>query len=273
MRIETASLENLRNSVCECLNIHYYTLFKELNKLYDMKAEKSGEVFNKEVMKFIGSCNLTMPDEVEFYHLGWRLNGEETSENKNLRELVLSPNSFSEYLEKHDITFSDDGLLKVFYKGDEILKSNDNDAGYLRARLGMDNGYKDCCVNGFAFRDSLKTVPYWNDLRFGPEFLQMLAQYIQNRSLIEDYRKSGKYYCFKYIVPLDAVILDDFQDAANKAKIYQLLDQCFRHLLYYHTNPQFDDFSGDSDNLRLRLKDTATMKKEWLVSKERIVVH
>ena len=136
----------------------------------------------------------------------------------------------------------------------------------------MDNEYQDYCVNGFAFRDSLETVDYWKDLRWGPEFLLMLSQYTKDMSLIEDYRKNGKYYCFKYIVPLDSVVLDDCQDVANEEKVYQLLNQCFRHLLRYYADPQFHNFSGDSDNLCLRLKDDATMKKEWFVSKELIVV-
>lgn len=272
MHIDTTSAKNLQNTVCECLNMRYYNLVDELGKLYDIRNEKYGEVLNEQIRKLTTSRTLNLPDEIEFYHLGWRLNGDENAEGKNLRELVLSQNSFSNYLEKHGVTFSNDGLMKIFYKGNEILKPFDKDAGYLRDRLGMDNEYQDYCVNGFAFRDSLETVDYWKDLRWGPEFLLMLSQYTKDISLIEDYRKNGKYYCFKYIVPLDSVVLDDCQDVANEEKVYQLLNQCFRHLLRYYANPQFHNFSGDSDNLCLRLKDDATMKKEWFVSKERIVV-
>ena len=117
MHIETMSYPRLKDSVCKCLNIDQSFLLKELTELSRIERENGEEEFNEKVVEFIGLCDLQIPDEIEFYHLGWRLNNEESKESKNLRELVLSENSFSDYLKAHDITFWNDDCLKVFYKG------------------------------------------------------------------------------------------------------------------------------------------------------------
>lgn len=273
MYIDTTSYPKLKVSACRCLNIDNSDLFNKMNELNRIAKDKGEEEFNKHVIKFIDSCNLNMPDEVAFYHLGWRLNDEERVETKNLRELVLSENSFSNYLKNHDITFSNDGLLKVFYKGKEILapgKPFDRVAGYLRMRLGMDSDCKDYCINGFAFRDSIEKDSYWKHLRLGPEFLQLFSEYIEDRKLIDDYIKNGQYYCFEYVVPISDIIIDDHNEIDNKEKTYHLLMQCFRHLLKYHRNRLFPEFEDKNDNIILRLEDDANIKKERMISKELI---
>lgn len=274
MHIDTTSAQNLQSSVCACLDIGYYDLYKELNRLCDIRNANSNACLDDPIKKFINSHNLKMPDEMEFYHLGWRLSDDACEEGKNLRELVLMPNSFSLYLKNHGFAFSDAETLKVTYQGKEILNSGNSSnrvENYLRMRLGVDGDAVDYCVNGFAFRDSLEKVSYWENLSSGPEFLQKLSEYIDDHSLIDNYVKSGKYYCFKYNVPLDDIIFDARQDATNLEKIYCFLNQCFQHLLCYHTNPQFKDFN-DSDNICLRLNDSAALKKEWFDSKEPINV-
>lgn len=273
MHIETMSYPRLKDSVCKCLNIDQSFLLKELTELSRIERESGEEEFNEKVVEFIGLCDLQIPDEIEFYHLGWRLNNEESKESKNLRELVLSENSFSDYLKAHDITFWNDDCLKVFYKGNEILaseQSSDRVANYLRMRLGIDDD--DRCVNGFAFRDSLEKDSYWNHLRRGPEFLQQFSEYIEDRNLIDDYIKNSHYFCFEYIVPINDIIIDGHDEMDNKEKTYHLLGQCFRHLLKYHRNRLYPDFRDEDDNVILRLADDVTMKKEWFVSKELITV-
>lgn len=273
MFIDTTSIRTIERSVCDCLNVSKSELYSQLDiiNLLAGKGENFDPVrFNSESETFIDSCKTIEPVDLMFYHFGRRLNSDKSVLGCNLKKLLLTENSFSEFLKKHGVTFLYNEKIIPFYKGSEIdlTDKSSHTVSYLKSRLGYNIGYDDYYFNGFAFNNTWQNSSYVQSLGEGSEFLRKLAECIKDDKLVEDYRANSRYYCFIYAIPIKNVILDGWGKLSVIEKRYVLLGECFKKLLKEREKPTFD--GPWDDDFRLRLKENVTINENWFIEKREV---
>ena len=210
-----------------------------------------------------------LPDEILLFHLSRRLKGSENEISYNLQELLTSNNSFSEFLNAHQITFRKGAGNRIIlcYRDRQISLENtmSTDVCYLRIRLGYNSGREDFCFNGFAFRDLLMKNQYTRQLQDCPEILERLESYLRIKGLAKEYAEKSEYYCFMYRFPIGCVIFDGKDDLTVEEKQLHLLNQVAYRLYQYSGDSRY---LYDHDNPILRLKDDDNASVDCLVSTE-----
>ena len=195
--------------------------------------------------------------------------GSENEISYNLQELLTSNNSFSEFLNAHQITFRKGAGNRIIlcYRDRQISLENtmSTDVCYLRSRLGYNSGREDFCFNGFAFRDLLMKNQYTRQLQDCPEILERLESYLRIKGLAKEYAEKSEYYCFMYRFPIGCVIFDGKDDLTVEEKQLHLLNQVAYRLYQYSGDSRY---LYDHDNPILRLKDDDNASVDCLVSTE-----
>ena len=182
---------------------------------------------------------------------------------------TLSIDSFSEFLNAHQITFRKGAGNRIIlcYRDRQISLENtmSTDVCYLRSRLGYNSGREDFCFNGFAFRDLLMKNQYTRQLQDCPEILERLESYLRIKGLAKEYAEKSEYYCFMYRFPIGCVIFDGKDDLTVEEKQLHLLNQVAYRLYQYSGDSRY---LYDHDNPILRLKDDDNASIDCLVSTE-----
>ena len=164
MVIDTTSREGMENSLAHMMSISVPELYQYIEAAADSATEGqwcfNQDLFDGAMKEFYSDMiEQELPDEILFFHLSRRLKGSENEISYNLQELLMSKNSFSEFLNAHQITFRQGtgSRLILCYRDKYISLENtmSTDVCYLRSRLGYNTGREDFCFNGFAFRDLL----------------------------------------------------------------------------------------------------------------------
>lgn len=274
MFVNTTSIQTLKKSICDCLNISMQELYGKLTTIKELASEGEyfdWDKFDDELAIWVDSYKTIEPTDIMFHHFGRRLNSDKSVSGSNLKYLLLTENSFSEFLKKHGITFLYNEKIIPFYKGSEINLPNQLDRDqsdrivtYLRNRLGYNIGHEDYYFNGFAFNKTWQNSSYVQSLGEGPEFLRKLAEYIKNDELVEDYRANSRYYCFIYAIPMKYVIFDRYGEISDTEKRHILLNGCFEKLI----RQKIEDRS--SEGLMLRLKENVMIDESWFIEKREI---
>lgn len=228
------------------------------------------DLFDKAMEDFYSDMiEQELPDEILFFHLSRRLKGSENEISYNLQELLTSNNSFSEFLNAHQITFRKGAGNRIIlcYRDRQISLENtmSTDVCYLRSRLGYNSGREDFCFNGFAFRDLLMKNQYTRQLQDCPEILERLESYLRIKGLAKEYAEKSEYYCFMYRFPIGCVIFDGKDDLTVEEKQLHLLNQVAYRLYQYSGDSRY---LYDHDNPILRLKDDDNASVDCLVSTE-----
>lgn len=274
MVIDTTSREGMEKVLSSLMRVSVSELYQYIDAAADLAVKDQGcfyqDIFDRTMEDFYSDMIENMiPDEILFFHLSRRLNGHEKETAYNLRELLISENCFSEFLNTHQIIFRKGigNKLILYFRGAQINLEGtmDLDVCYLRSRLGYNACREDFCLNGFAFRDLLMKNQYTRSLQNCPEILACLERYLRIKDLIKDYMEKSKYYCFMYRFPIGRVIFDGRDDLTVEKKQLHLLNQVAYRLYKYRKNSYclFDD-----DNPILRLKDDDNASVDFLVSTE-----
>lgn len=274
MVIDTTSRDGIEGSLAHLMGVSVPELYQYIEAAAD-SAIKGQWCFNQvlfdEAMEefYSNMIEQELPDEILFFHLSRRLNGSENEISYNLQELLTSNNSFSDFLNAHQITFrnGDGNRIILCYRDRQISLENtmSREVCYLRSRLGYNLGREDFCFNGFAFRDLLMRNPYTRQLQSCPEILECLERYLRIKGLTEDYAEKSKYYCFMYKFPIEHVIFDGKDDLTVAEKQLHLLNQIAYRLYQYSKDSHY---LYDHDNPILRLKDDDNAYVDYLVSTE-----
>jgi len=276
MYIDTHSQETMEHSICDYLHItkeELLSVFDIAGKAAQTEYYLDNDKFNHVINEFIDSH---MPgisiDQILFFHLTRRLNAAQNIyEGNNLADLLTKKNAMSDFLKKHEVEFLlNNGHLDLFYKGSlvSLERTYEENVPYLRARFGYNKGREDYCFNGFLLKDLLYKNNYAHELSDVPEFIGVLATFLNRRDIGTDYYENSTYYCFEYCIPLDKVLFDNNENLSYEEKQKYLLNQIM-HRLYDYTVTELR-YMFDHDNPILRLKDKDTMKEEYFVSREKI---
>ncbi len=272
MYIDTHNVDNMKKSICNILEIDDAELVKTLKQACLLSQNIGwfdGAKFDSILEEFLAKITPKEPiDEILFFHLGRRLNDAENDHaGRNLKELLITQNSFSDFLKRFEIEFKDEGnRLNMYYKK-KLYAIDEHQAGHLLYRLGYYDNGKDYCFNGFAFKDSICKNDYYRRLFGCPEIIGEIAACLNNQNIILEYMKESQYYCYEYCLPLDKVIFDgNNQDESIESKRLYLIKKVLYRILEYNGN-DYNDIT-DSDNPILRLGDDETMDDRYYICKE-----
>ena len=239
MFINTHSWEAMMWGICNYFSI----TIKELSLLFEKAGEESqkenyfdGDIFNNIINDFIDAKMPSTP-------INQRVFFQFTPTERN---------------------------LELIYKG-ELVSLTDSfreHVPYLRWRLGHNENRIDFCFNGFMLKDLLYKNHYARDLYKTPEFIGVLASFLNRADIVGDYYESSKYYCFEYCVPLEKVLFDDCENLSFEKKQKYLLNRILHRLYDYSVSEP--RYMFDHDNPIIRLKDNDTMDSKYFISVEEI---
>ena len=203
MVIDTTSREGMESSLAHLMGVSVPELYQYIEAAADSAVEGqwcfNQDLFDKAMEDFYSDMiEQELPDEILLFHLSRRLKGSENEISYNLQELLTSNNSFSEFLNAHQITFRKGAGNRIIlcYRDRQISLENtmSTDVCYLRSRLGYNSGREDFCFNGFAFRDLLMKNQYTRQLQDCPEILERLESYLRIKGLAKEYAEKSEYY-------------------------------------------------------------------------------
>ena len=256
MIIRTESYQDLEEDLSKIMGVDVLLLHKRLHEiskecLDDFRSDwdKYEELIDKLILE---NSNLNMVDEMYIYHLGRHI--EEPKELLPLKDLLLSKNKLSEFLNSYGIVFMDqDGKIDFFHEGrlitaEEILSREH--FHLLAKRLGY-LGEADFCVNGFSFWPNKEKTSdgYFRDLQSGPEIVENIGRFI-GKDLWRDFKEQSKYYGVVFKVPVEDVIMDGRDSVKTKEEKMKCL---IKYALFY-LNDYYNGCVG-GNNLMLRLHD------------------
>lgn len=279
MYIDTTSKEKMEQDVSTYLGI----TVDELYQYIDYAAEKAQEgqwafncdIFNSELETiFVDLQPENTLDEMLVFHLARRLpDSLDSYDGDNLYHLLTTENPLSAFLTTHEVQFHPRGThLELFYKGENIPLDDtmNHNVCYLRSRLGFNRGREDYCFNGFALRDLLMKNSYTRELYYGPEFLTVLARFLNDNMIRQDFFEKSNYHCYTYLLPFDMVIFDNCDKLTNsEKKTYLLLQVCAR-LLAYQTSQRGNIY--DHENPVVRFADNSLVPEKYIRAKEKITL-
>lgn len=275
MYIDTRTKETMQQSLYELFDvsiIQLKDLFLKAGTLSMSESYMDIEKFNSVINEFIeAEMSGRSIEHLLFFHLGRRLYSAENSvEGKNLFELLSSESELSIFLKSHGVTFQvNEQHLHLFYK-EKMISLDDTSreyVPYLSWRLGYNVKRIDYCFNGFMLKDQLVRNDYARSLFYAPEFIRVLADFLNERDIIEDYVEKSKYYCFEYLAPIEKVFFDDDENLTKEEKEKHLLNQVLSRLFKYFSG---DNNLFDLDNPILRLDDTDEMQAKYFIKRKEL---
>lgn len=210
--------------------------------------------------RFIAEHNNDPLDEVYLCHLARSIDVPKIL--LPLPDLLTTKNSFSDFLQKHNIQFAyDENRFEMYYKGRKV--SDFSRAPRLKIRLGHYDE-PDFCVNGFAFaiEPKISTDGYYDRLFKGPELLQDIDDCL-DKTLSKDFRKISNYYLVIVKVPLSDIIFDEREDLnvpGDRTKMY--LSACFEFLLAWYSKGNYCCYLH---NEKLRLSDYTSIEVDHCI--------
>jgi len=225
MYINTSSKEMMELSVCEALNINKEELGDLLETCYN-KFQKDHHVFIIDnqydyFYDFVKKHLCMNIDYVMFTHLSRRLDDSKCS---NCLKDVLLDKSLGLFLKSYGITFEYDEYLKLFIDNHEVDLNNDY---YLNQRL-----YDDYSLKGFMFSDVLDIDSY----QYGSEIINLLDKYAD---IVDDFIDKSIFYQFNYLVPLDKVYFDNYDELNDIDKQYHIIVKTLQRLYFYRYDQDF----------------------------------
>ena len=125
--------------------------------------------------------------------------------------------------------------LKILIKFNFFIYSrrlNDQDKfycyEYLRQRFGY--YFENFAFKGFLFNDiNIKLCESYEN---GPEFLGYLFLFLDNDQIIDDFYKQSHFYKLKYLVPINKIYFEDFDELDDLAKQKHLIVWCLQRLYF-----------------------------------------
>lgn len=268
MYIHTESREQLERSVCMLLNITSNALYTVFADCY-REFQKDCEIFILDdqydyFKRFVKEHLRQEINQIFFYHLSRRLLVDDDLNGYNFVEVLTADTTLSNFLKKHHITYNYVNHLQMFIHHKNILadQHDDNYADtYLKQRFGY--WYQDFGIKGFAFGDTLQANEFYHTAASGPEFLNYFFTVMDADSLLEEYYQASTYYRFEYLVPLDLVYFEEYDDLSYQEKQYHILIKAMQRLYNY----QYGQLWNDCDNPIISMKNNQTLSKLYFVKK------
>lgn len=270
MYINTATKETMEKSICEVLNINHKELDDLLEDCYNKTQANHRIMILDDQYDYFQSYvkeHLTKDiDQILFVHLSRRINGDNDDNGYNFVDLLVKENSLSTYLKGYGITFKYDKYIRMFIHNKEVnLSGNDEYAyKYLKQRFGYT--FQDYSFTGFAFIDGLEDNDYYEMTKGGPELLGYFYPFDMNDCLIDDFIVRSTFYQYVYLVPIQDIYFDNYDELSNQEKQYHILVKTLQRLYFY----KYDSLFNENDNVVMGIINNNTLSHRYLIDKIKI---
>lgn len=239
MYIDTRSIDSIEKSIFQILNIDKQELNDLLVECYNrlqnnhcvFMLDEQYDFFNEYVRNHI----VKEIDKVMFIHLSRRL--DDDNNGYSLDYVLTQETSLSKYLRKYGITFQYDDHLIMYINGNEVVIEDDYSGRNLKQRLGYT--FKDFAFSGFAFCENIVNNEFYEIAIGGPEFFGYLYPYFDDDALIDDFIDRSIFYQFNYLVPLDEIEFEGYDELNNQEKQYHIIIKTLQRLYFYKYETDF----------------------------------
>lgn len=267
MHVNTESYQEMRASICNVLNIND----KDIDILFEScynKYQKDCPVFILDnqydyFMEYIKEHLSKDIDKVLFFHLARRLDNIDDN-GYDLVDMLIKDTSLSRFLMGYGLMFKYDRYIKIFKDGQEIdLNKFDNYSyNHLKYRFGYN--HNNFSIKGYAFNDELENNSDYEIAQSGPEFLSCLYPFVED-DLVDEFIENSKFYKFEYLVPIEIIEFENYEELNNDEKKYHIVVKALQHLYAY----KYDKFDFNN-NITLGIKDNQILESKYLISKNEI---
>ena len=265
MQIKTASYQNILDSLCKVLEFDEQAILDIINSAYFMFQQDHKILIMDDLYDYfiaIAQKNLKESlDNIFFYNVSRRLDDSD-NDGLSLVEVLISDNSLSNYLRNYGLTFKYDQEIEMYVNGRKIvMPEEERYRTNLKYRLTGNYSFK-----GYAFGDQLENNEIIDIVEGGPEFFGHLFNYVDNDDeIIDNFIEQSQLYKFEYLVPIDNVYFEDYDELTNEEKQYHLIAKSMQRLYFYKYDPSF--VNSDEDNSVIGMIDDKTLLSQYLISK------
>ncbi|MFQ6791897.1 MAG: hypothetical protein ACLRT4_03815 [Thomasclavelia sp.] len=270
MYINTKSKETIEQSLCKILNIGKEELYKIIDECYKKHQENHQVLVLDEQYDFfdgfVKENQIKRIDQVMLMHLSRRLVDDQDNNGYNLVDTLTKETSISNFMKKYDVSFKYDEHIKMFVDDKEIDLDNGDDSFsyyYLKNRFGY--RYKDFNFKGYMFGDNLENSEIYQIHAEGPEFFGYLFLFSDDK-MIDDFYNESKYYQYEYLVPIDMICFEDYDDLSNSEKQRHIIVNCLQRLYNY----KYDPLMNDTENKVIGILEQQSLSEKYLINKTTI---
>lgn len=264
MQIKTTSYQNILESLCGVLELDEQTVMRIIGTGYEMfQHDHKVLVMDDLYDYFIDVAKHYLKqtiDKVSFYHVSRRLD-DANNYGLSLVEVLAGDSSLSRYLKNYGLTFKYDQGIELHVNGVKVEIREPKYNSYMKYRFSGDYAFK-----GYAFGDQLENNEIVGIVEGGPEFFGHLFNYIDNDDeIIDHFMEQSKLYQFEYLVPIEDIYFDNYEELSNKEKQLHLIAKALQRLYFYQYDPSF--VKSDEDNPIIKMVDDKKLLSRHLVDK------
>lgn len=263
MYINSTSIKELEESLCQIFEIDNDKLNNDLSNL----ANNSNDDIDDKVDKYIQQNIIHKPDNVLLFHLSRRLDcAAEDYRGLSLVNLLTTKNKFSDFFKKYNITYKlENERIEIYKRKNKIYIDEKNNANfYIMKRLGYFKNNIDFCFNGFIVNPLIGDNIYNASLSEAPEFIINISKLLNNENILRDYQSNSKYYCYKYLIPINEIILDYKTTLNNEEKIMYMIKKYIMLFIDYQI---FNNQSKTNTEIIGNLPENKDLSSEYYIDK------
>lgn len=268
MQIKTTSYQDILDSLCNKLELDEQAILDIIDSGYYMFQQDHQILYIDELYEcYFNTIKKTFKGNIEsvpFYTISRRLKDTD-NDGLSLLELLTGDNSFSSYLKGYGLTFKFNNEIEMYVNENKVdIPDGDDYKHYLKYRFKYD-----CSFKGYAFDDQLMNNEILEKVKYGPEFFGYLYEYIDNDDeIIDNYYEQSKLYKFEYLVPINDIYFENYEELTNKEKQHHLLAMMMLRLYFYKYDKDFVE--TDEMNPLMAVVDHNSISSKYLVNKTKL---
>ena len=265
MQIKTTSYQDILNTLCSILELNDQVIFDIIDSGFYMFQKDHQILYIDDLYECyfnIVKKNLKHNiEKVPFYSVSRRLSDSD-NDGISLKELLTEENSFSNFLKRYGLTFKFNKEIEMYVNGNKVdIPDDDKYKPYLKFRFSYDYSFK-----GYAFDDQLMNNEVLERVKYGPEFFGHLFNYVDNDDeIIDNYLEQSKLYKFEYLVPIEDIYFENYEELTNEEKQYHILAMMMLRLYFYKYDKDFVE--TDEMNPLMVVADDKSLSSKYLVNK------
>lgn len=268
--INTSTKKSIESSVLELLEINHEELYLLLDDCYH-KFKVGHQIFMLDdqydfFYSFVKENMKTVLDQVMLIHLSRRIdNGDDNG--YGLIDMLTKDNTLSSFLGEYGISFRlIDNQIKIYVNDQEVDIKDKESYGYKKLQQKIDLKY-DIEFSGYALKHDISKLREYSVLMEGPEILGFLFLLgVDDNHIIDTFTEKSRFYQLEYVVPLNQITIDDYDDLDDQEKQYHLVVKAIQRLYLYKYDK---DFIGEDCTI-LRMKDNQILDSKYLINKTKL---
>lgn len=268
--INTSTKETTELSVLEILNITNNELYSLLDDCYQ-KFDAGHQIFILDdqydfFYSFVKEHMKEVLDEVMFIHLSRRIDDGDYN-GYGLIDMLTKDNTLSSFLREYGISFKlMDNQIKIYVNDQEVDIKDKESYGYKKLQQKIDLKY-DIEFSGYTLKHDINKLREYSVLMEGPDILSFLFLLgVDDNQIIDTFTEKSHFYQLEYVVPLDQITIDDYEDLDDQEKQYHLVVKAIQRLYLYKYDK---DFIGEDCSI-LRMKDNQILDSKYLINKVKL---